>query len=268
MKMLNIGCGVTSDSEWINIDLGGSDDVMSHNVTDGLPFPDKTFDVVYHSHLLEHIPFEKSLPFIHECFRVLKPGGIIRILVPDLERIAGLYLEKLAAAKESEADYDWIMLELYDQCIREKSGGFMERYLRSSHAVLSPFVAARMGASAAQYREQAQGKPARIKPTWRNFARVMYRLRLEFAKWIVYALAGKKGRDAFMEGLFRNSGEVHRWMYDRFSLGRLMANAGFTEIRLVSPLESSIPDFARYKLDVTDGVVRKPDSLVMEGKRP
>lgn len=268
MKMLNIGCGAISHPEWLNLDLGIGSDVISHDVTNGLPFPDKMFDVVYHSHLLEHIPREKALPFLKECSRVLRPGGVIRILVPDLEQIAVYYQDKLASAKESEADYDWIMLELYDQCVREKSGGLMEPYLRSSHTGLSPFIAARMGGSAALYGEQANGTPMRIKPTWRNFIRVMYRLRLEFALLIVHAIIGKKGRDAFMEGLFRNSGEVHRWMYDNFSLGRLMANSGFVELNVVSPFESSIPDFVRYKLDVSDGVVRKPDSLVMEGVKP
>jgi predicted SAM-dependent methyltransferase len=267
MKMLNIGCGATSHSDWVNIDLGVGN-VICHDVTEGLPFPGKMFDVVYHSHLLEHIPLEKALPFMAECSRVLKPGGIVRVLVPDLEQIARLYLEKLSTAKEFEADYDWIMLELYDQCIRENSGGLMEHYLHSTFAGESPFVAARMGTSVAQYGGQAKVEPATIKPARVSFARVIYRLRLEIAQWIIYAISGRKSRDAFMEGLFRNSGEVHRWMYDRFSLGRLMSNAGFTEIQIVSPVESRIPDFARYKLDSADGVVRKPDSLVMEGVKP
>jgi predicted SAM-dependent methyltransferase len=268
MKMLNIGCGATCHPEWVNIDLGVGSDVICHDVTNGLPFPCDMFGVVYHSHLLEHIPIENSLPFMKECFRVLKSGGIIRILVPDLEQIARLYLEKLSTASEHEADYDWIMLELYDQCIRQESGGNMERYLRNFHASLPQFILDRMGASALYYGEQPSVKPACIWPTWRNFARVMYKLRLEFAKMIVHTIAGKKGRDAFMEGVFRNSGEVHRWMYDRFSLGKLMANAGFVEIRVVSPLESGIQDFACYELDVSGGIVRKPDSLVMEGVKP
>jgi hypothetical protein len=44
-----------------------------------------------------------------------------------------------------------------------------------------------------------------------------------------------------------------------------MVNIGFTEVQVVLPYESNIPDFARYNLDIVDGIVRKPDSLVMEG---
>ena len=266
--MLNLGCGAVRHPDWTNVDLSGDEGTLAIDVCKGLPFPDESFDVVYHSHLLEHIPQAAAGVLMSECTRVLKPGGIIRILVPDLEQIARIYLEKLSTASESEADYDWIMLELYDQCIREKSGGLMECYLRNSHADLSPFVAARMGGSAAQYSEQTTGNLADIKPTWQNFARLLYKLRIEAVKWIIYAITGENGRKAFMEGLFRSSGEIHRWMYDRFSLSRLMANAEFVEIRVVSSLVSSIPDFARYKLDIADGVVRKPDSLVMEGVKP
>lgn len=268
MKLLNIGCGATSHPEWVNIDVGGGDGVISHDVTNDLPFPDNMFDAVYHSHLLEHLPRRNALPFMEECFRVLKSGGIVRILVPDLEQIARLYLEKLSTAGEYEADYDWIMLEMYDQCIRQDSGGEMERYLRYSYAELSPFVVSRIGGSAAQYGELPKGKSVIIKPTWQNFVRVVRRLRLEFSKWIVYAILGEKGREAFLEGVFRNSGEIHRWMYDSFSLEKLMTNAGFTNVQVVSLYESRIPEFASYELDVSHGVVRKPDSLVMEGVKP
>lgn len=268
MKMLNIGCGATYHHDWTNVDMGMDSNVTNHDVTQGLPFPDNTFDVVYHSHLLEHIPYENALSFMQECFRVLKPGGITRILVPDLEMTAKLYLEKLSTASESENDYNWMMLELYDQCIREKSGGHMEIYLRSFDNRLPPFVTARMGSSAALYTGLPSKPPVPIKPTWRNFCHLAYRLRRELAKAAVHILLGKDGKNAFNAGLFRSSGEIHRWMYDRFSLGRLMTTAGFVKHMIVSPFESNIPDFARYNLDVMNSVARKPNSLVMEAIKP
>lgn len=72
---------------------------------------------------------------------------------------------------------------------------------------------------------------------------------------------------AVREGWLRTSGEVHRWMYDRFSLGRLLREARFDEIAVSTPDMSRIPGFAAYELDVVAGVVRKPDSLFMEGVR-
>ena len=62
------------------------------------PFQTKLLTSVYHSHLLEHLPREAALPFSQECYRVLKRGGIIRVAVPDLERIARLYLQTLDKA--------------------------------------------------------------------------------------------------------------------------------------------------------------------------
>jgi predicted SAM-dependent methyltransferase len=268
MNMLNIGCGATYHSDWINIDLGMNSNVTSHDVIQGLPFPDNTFDIVYHSHLLEHISCENALSFMRECFRVLKPGGTTRILVPDLEMTAKLYLEKLSTASESESDYDWMMLELYDQSVRERSGGHMETYLRSYYKGLPPFVSTRMGSSALQYMSPQNGAPVHIKLTWRTLCHMIYRLRIELAKVVVRVLLGQTGKNSFDEGLFRSSGEVHRWMYDRFSLGRLMTAAGFIELTIVSPFESNIQDFVRYKLDVVDGVARKPNSLVVEAVKP
>src|SRR6266576_6947071 len=99
MKGLNLGCGTRFHPEWTNIDVGYvNPHVQIHDVRKGLPFLDDTFDVVYHSHLLEHLPRESALPFSQECYRVLKRGGIIRVAVPDLERIARLYLQTLAKA--------------------------------------------------------------------------------------------------------------------------------------------------------------------------
>ncbi|MDQ7834342.1 MAG: hypothetical protein RDU24_03075 [Humidesulfovibrio sp.] len=75
--------------------------------------------------------------------------------------------------------------------------------------------------------------------------------------------------DLLAIGRFRRGGEVHHWMYDRLSLGRLLGAAGFAGVCVCAAHESAIPDFARHHLDVTlDGRVRKPDSLFMEGVRP
>ncbi|ETR69785.1 MAG: hypothetical protein OMM_09304 [Candidatus Magnetoglobus multicellularis str. Araruama] len=64
----------------------------------GIPYADYSVDVVYHSHVLEHMPRQFAPVFIQECFRVLKIGGIIRVAVPDLERIVREYLKNLEQA--------------------------------------------------------------------------------------------------------------------------------------------------------------------------
>jgi hypothetical protein len=81
-------------------------------------------------------------------------------------------------------------------------------------------------------------------------------------------LLGPEGRAALREGTFRRSGEVHQWMYDRFSLVRALEAAGFTGVRVCGPDESEIAGFGRYGLETTNGQARKPDSLYVEGRKP
>jgi hypothetical protein len=75
--------------------------------------------------------------------------------------------------------------------------------------------------------------------------------------------------DALAVGKFRLGGEVHQWMYDRYSLGKLLADAGFREVRPCGAAESAIKDFVAYGLDTNpDGSVYKPDSFFIEAKAP
>src|SRR6185436_2450514 len=80
-------------------------------------------------------------------WRVLSPGGILRVATPDLEQICRLYLSKLgeAAAGMAQADYDWMMLELYDQAVRERVGGNMLAYLAQTPLPNEDFVFGRIG---------------------------------------------------------------------------------------------------------------------------
>jgi hypothetical protein len=66
-------------------------------------------------------------------------------------------------------------------------------------------------------------------------------------------------------GRFRLRGEVHQWMYDRFSLGRILQRAGFAEPVAMEAHESKIPSWTAYCMDTEpDGTIYKPDSLFME----
>ena len=74
---LNIGCGKFFHSDWTNVDLVSSDPlVIEFDIRKGLPFADNSFDVVYHSHIVEHLDREQVISFLENCFRITKPGGI------------------------------------------------------------------------------------------------------------------------------------------------------------------------------------------------
>ena len=67
--------------------------IYLHNLDKTFPWPDSSVDAVYSSHTLEHFSREDGRRFLTECHRVLRKGGIIRIVVPDLHHDVVEYLE-------------------------------------------------------------------------------------------------------------------------------------------------------------------------------
>jgi predicted SAM-dependent methyltransferase len=273
-RLLNFGCGATFHPEWINLDAAPVyPEIIAHDLRRGFPYEAESFDAVYGSHVLEHLDPSAGAQLLRECFRVLKPGGIVRIVVPDLETIARLYLQSLEGALSGDADarmrYEWIMLELYDQATRSSSGGRMAEYLRRTldgRAV--QFVAGRIGAEAPGDVLPGSARspvPARVPRRARSAANSLRRM---LAAGCAFLFMGPEGSAALREGIFRRSGEVHRWMYDRFSLAQALEQAGFVDARGRMADESEIPGFARYGLETLDGGPRKPDSLYLEARKP
>src|SRR6185436_17770630 len=73
--------------------------IIAWDLRYGIPFPDGVFDCVYHSHFLEHLPKNGAPAFLKECYRVLKPGGTIRVAVPNLSYWADRYLQSVSAMR-------------------------------------------------------------------------------------------------------------------------------------------------------------------------
>jgi len=277
MKLVNIGCGNVFHLNWINLDLiSCSPNVISWDFRYGIPYNSGDISVCYSSHLIEHLMQVEAKKLVNECFRVLKSSGIIRLVVPDLEAIARnylLYLEKASEGDDQAAsNYDWMMLELYDQTIREYIGGEMGKYLSNPTIQNKDFILSRIGYEAESYWQkktgQIKGNSLFTKLRSKSLSLIVKKVRIYIAKFFVFLIAGNESVKAFEEGLFRNSGEVHRWMYDRFSLKRMLEQSGFVNIKICQAHESSIPDFNSYSLDMIDGRVRKPDSLFIEGIKP
>jgi predicted SAM-dependent methyltransferase len=94
VRKLHIGCGSSLLSSWLNSDyLPRSDQVMALDATRKFPFPGGTFDRVYSEHMIEHVSFQSGLSMLIESQRVLKSGGRIRIVTPNLEFLIDLYKE-------------------------------------------------------------------------------------------------------------------------------------------------------------------------------
>lgn len=96
MNMLNFACGARIHKDWENIDFSPIDArVKKVNLLKELPYPDNHFDCAYSSHFLEHLTPNNARNILAEVKRVLKPNGILRIVVPDLENLSRAYLKTL-----------------------------------------------------------------------------------------------------------------------------------------------------------------------------
>jgi SAM-dependent methyltransferase len=248
---LNVGCGTHYSAEWNNLDLHPAPQVARCDVTRPLPYPAAVFDTVYSSHVLEHLAPRDGQALMREAYRVLKPGGILRLVVPDLERICRDYLSRLEAVAEaaSEANirrYRWITLELLDQLVRERPGGMLGHAVAAGEVDIDD-VRQRVGAELA-----AALTKFHARPVWKR------------AAVAVLDRVGLNPRSP------QRSGEVHRWMYDRISLRLLLERVGFEHFEVMEFDRSSIPFWETYQLDRAIGGrgPRKPDSLFVEVLRP
>lgn len=186
--------------------------IIVWNLRKGIPFDNETFDMVYHSHFLEHLELSVALDLLKECHRVLKNDGIIRVVVPDLEQIAKKYIKSLIALENGQeyakSRHREAIHELFDQMVRDEASG------------------------------TSQQKP---------FVRLVERL---------------------IRGDATKSGELHRWMYDKYSLKDLIEIADFRNISIREASSSAIYGWEGYYLDTNeDGSIYKPNSLFMEGRK-
>ena len=120
-KKLHLGCGLHTPEGWTHLDgswnawlakhrlllgalrlcgilprhvadLNWDRRVVFHDVKKPLPFPGNTFSAVYASHLLEHLHLSEARNLLEQCYRVLQPTGVLRIVVPDLRAAVQEYL--------------------------------------------------------------------------------------------------------------------------------------------------------------------------------
>lgn len=93
-SFVNLGCGDAGKDGWFNIDSAQAPGVTCvYDCRKRLPLPDAAAKAIFTEHLLEHLDYDEEVPlFLRECYRVLEPGGVLRIVVPDGQK----YLEAYA----------------------------------------------------------------------------------------------------------------------------------------------------------------------------
>lgn len=92
---VSIGCGQYKPDGWLGLDWTPGPTVdLRWDIRRGLPFADGSCRFLFSEHVFEHLNLEELRRLLLDCFRVLEPGGALRIVVPDLERYVRAYLEK------------------------------------------------------------------------------------------------------------------------------------------------------------------------------
>lgn len=270
-KLLNIACGekISSVGNWTNVDLESPlDDFVSMDVRNGLNFPDNSFDVIYASQFVEHLDLPSLNNLLIEGLRVLKPNGIFRVATPDLEELVGSYLKHLNAVRANSSDleekkYNWLRMEIFDQVVRDKSGGEMRNTLDNLDEDMSQFLSERFGVAFSSEVGQASESKTSNRRFNRSLSQILKRIPGFIKRKIVLLLSSKAAKI----GNFRVSGEVHRYMHDSYSLSRAFNNAGFASCKVMTAFKSDIPSWDQYELDSKMGVADGPQCLFMEAKK-
>jgi predicted SAM-dependent methyltransferase len=90
---LNLGCGPKADPQFCNLDYTWYPGVdVCWDAAKQLPFGDRYVSGIFCEHMIEHLPFHAAISLLAECKRILKPGAVFRIVMPDGE----LYLSEYA----------------------------------------------------------------------------------------------------------------------------------------------------------------------------
>jgi len=91
---------------WLNTDLDPVEpNVLPLDVTKPFPFHNDVFDYVASEHMIEHVPFAAGRHMLAESFRILKPGGRIRIATPDLQRYVQLFNPQLTPIQRKYVEW-------------------------------------------------------------------------------------------------------------------------------------------------------------------
>lgn len=126
MLMLNLGCGAIRPEGWQNIDSSlnahlqkipvigklvpkffksvsyDSKNLIYMNLNKRWKYDDNSVDIAYSSHTMEHLTLRSADLFLKEAFRCLKPGGVIRIVVPDLYKICKRYIDEYETTTDGD----------------------------------------------------------------------------------------------------------------------------------------------------------------------
>ena len=260
-KFLNVACGDTfiEDDSWINVDFTSHSPIVKKaNILDGLPYEDNTFDVVYSSHFIEHIPVDQIELFFDDVYRILKPGGLIRLVTPDLEFLNNEY--KINYDKKAFKKANFITSLTLDQCVRSVSGGKlkkdMDNFYNSNDTEMINYIKLLIGPDAFEYVDSndisfIEKVLIKVKKDPKFIFNILFMIRVKIFSFFL--------PKSFKELNLSNAsiGEKHMWLYDFNSLSELLKNSSFIDIARTNFNESNYHNYIFSKLDIKNSLPRK-----------
>ncbi len=260
-NFLNVACGDTfiKDSSWTNIDFtSSSPSIKKANILDGLPYEDNSFDVVYSSHFIEHIPVDQIEFFFNDVYRILKPGGLIRLVTPDLEFLNNEY--KVNYDKKAFKKANFITSLTIDQCVRSVSGGKlkkdMDNFYNSNDSEMIDYIKLLIGPEAFEYIDSNDSTffkkvLSKITKDPKFIFNILFMIRVKIFSFFL--------PKSFRELNLSNAsiGEKHMWLYDLNSLSELLKNSSFIDINRPNFNESNYHNYIFSKLDIKNSLPRK-----------
>jgi predicted SAM-dependent methyltransferase len=101
VRKLQIGAGSSRPPGWLNSDIEPRDHLVYLDATTRFPLEDDSFHYVFSEHVIEHLTLDGGATMLAESYRVLAPGGKVRIATPDLLQLIALFRDdKSEAARQ------------------------------------------------------------------------------------------------------------------------------------------------------------------------
>ena len=91
VRMLQIGTADNNKPGWLNTDIEPSIGQAYLDASKPFPLPDRSFKYVFSEQVIEHITYEQGLVMLKESYRILVPGGRVRLATPNLDRFIQLF---------------------------------------------------------------------------------------------------------------------------------------------------------------------------------
>ena len=132
---VNLGSGRRGHAGWVNVDFLAMDNVNCvWDCRRSLPFDDGSVRGIFSEHFFEHLDYTEEIPTIlAESLRVLQPGGVIRIIVPDAGRYLRAYCESGWGALTTLRDLRSDHFDRYTNCAYETKMELVNEVFRQAY---------------------------------------------------------------------------------------------------------------------------------------